>query len=265
MRQYIASFGFDTRRITRPVINSGIDAHDQIVLLQPATNFDNEGEFINDRAADATAELVDFFSQIDDDIRIVSAPITYPPFEVAIRELSALVTDAERATRTGIPQNDAEADAPSLGTKAVKTILCPGGGLRELLFPVSIVAAAHPSHLSRVVMLGDLDSKPTTITLPTVNPHIPDRAEKTFQVFVDETPPLAQDRITGQEYAVETTISVAELSKRTEQSRSTVGRHLDSLEEEGVITSTREGKERVARLTLGAELYFRDTHHHEKA
>jgi CRISPR-associated protein Csa3 len=264
MRQYIASFGFDTRRITRPVINSGIDAHDQIVLLQPASNFDDEGEFTNERAANATAELVEFFNQIDSDIRIVSAPITYPPFDVSIREVSALVTDTERAARNGIPQNDAEAGAPSLGTKMVETILCPGGGLRELLFPVSVVAAAHPSHLSGVVMLGDLDTKPTTITLPTVNPHIPDRTKKTFQAFVDETPPLAKDRITGQADAVDTTISVAELSERTEQSRSTVGRHLDSLEGEGVITSTRDGKERVARLTLGAELYFRDTQQPEK-
>lgn len=258
MRQYIASFGFDTRRITRSVIKSGIDSGDQIVLLQPAVNFDNDGEFVNERAATSTAELVEFFEQIDEDIRIVSAPVVCPPFDVAIREISALVTDPARVARTGVPQNEAEATAPPLGTKAVETIVCPGGGIRELLFVLSVVATAHPSHIEAVVMVGDLHTKPASISLPTVNPHIPDRAEKTFEAFIEATPALSDDRITDRDSAVSTTLSVAELTELTGQSKSTVGRHLDSLEEAGVVESSREGKERVGRLTLGAELYFRE-------
>ncbi|AUV82899.1 hypothetical protein C2R22_15670 [Salinigranum rubrum] len=258
MRQYIASFGFDTRRITRSVIKSGIDSGDQIVLLQPAANFDDDGGFVNERAATSTAELVEFFERIDDDIRIVSAPVICPPFDVAIREVSALVTDPARAAQRGIPQNDAEATAPSLGTKAVETIVCPGGGVRELLFVLSVIAAAHPSHIEEVVMVGDLHTKPASIALPTVNPHIPNRAEKTFEAFIKATQTLSDDRITDGDSAVNTTLSVAELTELTGQSKSTVGRHLDSLEEAGVVKSSREGKERVGRLTLGAELYLRD-------
>jgi len=262
MHQYIAPFGFDTRRVTRAVIREGVDSGDQIVLLQPAVNFESEdGDYPADQAAEATRDLIEFFGQIDDGIRIVSVPISCSPFEVPLQEASALVTDCARAARTGIPQNAAEKSAPPLGTKAVETILCPGGGPRELLFAVGIAAIAHPSHISKVVMHGDLDGSIATLNLPRVNPHISNRVEETFQALVDEMS-LSETRITETTDSDRAELTVTELSETTGKSKSTIGRHLDMLEAEGVVASHRQGKERVARLTLSAELYVRDQRQH---
>lgn len=260
MRQYLAPLGFDTRRVTRPIITRGIDAGDQIVLLQPAANRDtaDNDTYAAEEAAAAVNDLTGFFEQVGEQIRITTALVTCHPFEAAVREVSALITDPARAARVGIPENDAARDAPSLGTKAVETTLCLGGGARELLFATHTAAAAHLSHIDHIVLLGDLHSQPTEVALPQVNPHVPDRVSNTFQAFVDATPALTEGRITGMEDAVATQLTVTEIADRTGQSKSTVGRHLDVLASEGLIESERDGKQRVARLTLTAELYLRD-------
>jgi CRISPR-associated protein Csa3 len=259
MRQYIAPFGFDTRRVTRPVIGEGIDSGDQIVLLQPASNFDAENnDYGTEKARTETENLVEFFGQVDDRIRITSAPVVCNPFEVAVREISALLTDPKRATRVGIAQNDGEESAPPLGSKRVETIVCFGAGPRELLFAAHTASAAHASHVQKTILHGDLSEKPAEVSHPRVNPHISQRVEPTFQAFVEETPPLAQARITDMESAIDTELSVTDISERTDKSKSTVGRHLDELESEGLIETRRGGKERFGRLTLSAELYLRD-------
>lgn len=259
MRQYLAPFGFDTRRVTRPIIAHGIDAGDQVVLLQPATNFDEDGDsYGKSRAKEAVASLVEFFGQIDDEIRVVSVPITSDPFETAIREVSALITDPTRASRVGIAQNEAEGVAPPLGTKAVETILCPGGGPRELLFAAHTAASAHPHHISHTILMGDLTNQPMEIELPRVNPHVPERARETFQALIDVTEPIPRTRIDGIDDGISADLSVTEISQATGQSKSTVGRHLDALESEDVVKTERDGKQRRARLTLTAELLLRD-------
>jgi CRISPR-associated protein Csa3 len=240
------------------VIAEGIDAGDQIALLQPDANFKDDTDYASKRASEETESLVQFFEQIDEKIRIVSVPVTCNPFEVAVREASALVTNSARATNVGIPQNRAEEKAPQLGTKAVETILCVGGGPRELLFAVHTAAAAHTSHVSKTVLLGDLNTKPSEVNIPRINPYISDRVEETFYALIDETPPLTDMQITDMDDAVQTELTVTEISESTGKSKSTIGRHLDTLEEEGVLSSTRRGKERVAQLTLSAELYLRE-------
>lgn len=258
MRQYIATFGFDTRRITRAVIREGVDSGDQIVLLQPTVNFEEEGdEYAAERATEGTRELIEFFNQIDESIRIVSVPVTCSPLRMALQEVSALVTEPARPAEAGIPQNAAAKDAPPLGTKAVETILCPGGGPRELLFAVTIAAAAHLSHISEVVMHGDLDNGVANVNLPQVNPHISDRVEDTFQALINEISPT-RTQTTETDDDSQSELTVTELRELTGKSKSTIGRHLDTLESEGVVFSTRRGKERVACLTLSAELYVRD-------
>lgn len=262
MRQYLAPFGFDTRRVTRPIIARGIDAGDQIVLLQPAANrdetIDNNDSYAAQEAAAAVSDLTDFFKQIDEQIRITTALITCHPFEISVREVSALITDPARAARVGTPENDAARNAPPLGTKAVEMTLCLGGGARELLLATHTAAAAHRTHIDHIVLLGDLSNQPTEVALPQVNPHIPDRVTDTFQAFVDATPALTKTRITEMDDAVATQLTVTEITDRTGQSKSTVGRHLDVLESEGVVDSERDGKQRIARLTLTAELLLRD-------
>lgn len=263
MRQYIAPFGFDTRRVTRTVIGEGVDSGDQIVLLQPTVNFDSEGDdYAAERAAEGTRELVEFFDQINEGIRIASVPVTCSQFDTALREVSALITDPSRAGNVGIPQNVAEEDAPPLGTKAVETILCPGGGPRELLFAATIAATTHPSYISKVVMHGDLHSGVERMNIPRVNPNIPTRVEETFQALVDEMP-STEMRSADIDDRAQTELTVTELSELTGKSKSTIGRHLDTLESEDVVSSVRRGKERVARLTLSAELYVCDQRPHQ--
>ncbi|MFC7009830.1 ArsR/SmtB family transcription factor [Halalkalicoccus salilacus] len=79
-----------------------------------------------------------------------------------------------------------------------------------------------------------------------------------FQTFVDATPPLTETRITGTDDAVATELTVTEITDRTGHSKSTVGRHLNILASEGLIHSERNRKERIAPLTLTAELLLRD-------
>lgn len=126
------------------------------------------------------------------------------------------------------------------------------------MFATHTAAAAHLSHIDHLILLGDLDNQPAEVALPQINPHVPDRVTSTFQAFLDATPALIETRITGMDDAVATQLTVTEIADRTGQSKSTVGRHLDVLASEGLVESERDGKQRVAQLTLTAELFLRD-------
>ena len=51
MHTFISPLGYDTRRVTQPVVQTGLSPADEIVLVRPATESDSE------RATQAIADV----------------------------------------------------------------------------------------------------------------------------------------------------------------------------------------------------------------
>ncbi|WP_417750568.1 hypothetical protein [Salinibaculum rarum] len=64
MTVYISPIGYDSTRITRPILSEGIDKGDQIVLLRP------DGEESDKRAAEAIEDVERMVQQIQPDVKV---------------------------------------------------------------------------------------------------------------------------------------------------------------------------------------------------
>lgn len=183
----------------------------------------NEGDVIvlfrpynDDEDGDsAVADVKQIFSELGPDVEVVVKPVTYDEFETAVLECVDVLTAAEG-----------------------KTIANFGGGPREIFLPFSIAALVVTEEIDTVLQFTDIDEDVRELRLPELFTSPPAKTHKTLQTIA--------------EFGSETTLPT--VAKRSDQSRSTVGRHLDELEAAGAVETGKRGKTRHVSLTLSGQL-----------
>jgi len=127
MRTYIAPLGFDSRRVVRPVLSEGLDADDEIVLLQPS-NASSRGE-------DALDDVEDVLTQVAPDLTLHTEQLPYNDFVETILYCTDLIQAADG-----------------------ETVVILGGGAREILFPLVIATFSNERYIDKILQMGDIDS-----------------------------------------------------------------------------------------------------------
>lgn len=206
MTTFVLPIGFDTRRVTRPIVHHGFDATDTVVLLRPVG--DGEDGSGDDRSSRAIADVRQFLHEIEPDVEITVERIAREGLTETVLDCSDLI---------------ATASDPVVG-------LC--GGPRDILLPLTVAAVLHADHLREAYVFSDIDGQLQTWTLPNLTASVPESTHATLAVLQES----------GQ-------CSLSELAAQVERSKSTVGRHLDALEEAGLVRTWTEGKHRLATVT----------------
>lgn len=214
MRTYISPIGYDTRRVTRPVIKGGIGPEDEVVLLRPADETDEE------RAHQTIADVENLLHEIE------------PNYEQSIRRV-----DTDHFARTVMGCSEVIGAVPD----ERECIVSLSGGARDILLPLTVAAQAHVSAIDTILFFSDLDNTVSEWELPDLTAQIPDRTVDTFEVVVSDG---------GWR-------SVGSITEATDQSRSTVIRHVNDLEDSGVIEADTSGKAKQVRVTISGELLWR--------
>lgn len=209
MTTFVLPIGFDTRRVTRPIVHHGFDATDTVVLVRPVD--DGEDENRADRSSRAIADVREFLHEIEPETGITVERISREDFTQTILDCSNLL---------------AAATEPVVG-------LC--GGPRDVLLPLTVAAVLHADHLQDAYVFSDIDGTIQKWTLPDLTASIPGSARNTLALLQDSEQ-----------------CSLSELADRVERSKSTVGRHLDALEDAGLVRTWTEGKHRQATVTDSA-------------
>lgn len=111
------------------------------------------------------------------------------------------------------------------------------GGPRDVLLPMTVAGVIHASELEFAYVFSDLDQSVDTWTLPNLSPSIPGATQETLGALHHRGP-----------------CSLTELAKYTGSSKSTIGRHLDTLEDAGIVDSWSEGKHRYASINESAHV-----------
>lgn len=208
MRTYVSTIGHYSPRVMRPILDTGLDAADTIVLLRPRND-------TSDRAQDAIQDVQQTVRDLGPGSDVVIENVSYDAFDDAVREI---VDVLEAASGDVIVNFD--------------------GGPREIFFPLAVAALARPNLTDTTLQFRDIDEEIERIDLPNLTDRYPDAAEPTLNAVV------SMDRV----------VTLTEVVDSTGKSRSTVGRHLDALEEAGAVRTWMDGKTRHAEATLGGQL-----------
>lgn len=211
MRTYISPIGYDTRRVTRPVINRGLDSEDELVLLRPG------GETDTERATQTIADVEQFLQEIEPNYRQRVEHVVTDSFEETVRDCCQIVSDVG---------DDRE------------IVVSLGGGARDILLPLTVAALVYARRIDAALFFSDLDNSVQEWTLPDLTARISDRAFRTFEVIVK----------------ADGWLSLSTITEETEQSKSTVIRHVNDLESSNVVVADTSEKAKRVRATFSGEL-----------
>jgi len=211
MRTYISPIGYDTRRVTRPVINRGLDSEDELVLLRPG------GETDTERATQTIADVEQFLQEIEPNYRQRVEHVVTDSFEETVRDCCQIVSDVG---------DDRE------------IVVSLGGGARDILLPLTVAALVYARRIDAALFFSDLDNSVQEWTLPDLTARISDRAFRTFEVIVE----------------ADGWLSLSTITEETEQSKSTVIRHVNDLESSNVVVADTSEKAKRVRVTFSGEL-----------
>lgn len=186
--------------------------------------------------ADDTVVLLrpaeDGSEQSDDAVRDVRQTVRElgPDTSVTVEEINS--TDFETAVLECIDVLEAAKG---------RVVLNFDGGPREIFLPFAVAAVARPELLDRAFQFRDTDQKVRELSIPNLVDRVPKVAEETLW--------------TVSELGEQTTLPA--IAESTGKARSTVGRHLDDLEDADLVRTHKAEKTREVQLTLSGQLRLR--------
>lgn len=167
MQTFVSPIGYDTRRVTRPVLRHGIDSDDHVVVLRPASESDTE------RATQAIADVEQYLHEVD-------AGLSVTVERVPTDDLEATVTACDDILRAA-------------GGEVVVSL---GGGARDVLLPLQIATLCRVDNIDAVLFFSDLDGSVTEWSLPRLTAVVPDRARETLAAVEAANEPVSLSAIT---------------------------------------------------------------------
>lgn len=178
MNTYLSPIGYDSTRVTRPVLSEGIDEGDQIILLRPANDEDDN------RAMEAIEDVKRIIDQIHPDMNVVKRTISLDSSQTAVLECSELI----------IGVND-------------YLVVNFGGGPRELYLPLVTATLAHLDSVDKTLQFSDLDGSVEEISLPRITGDIPDSAAGTLDAIVENQSGIGIPELTEKINTAKSTVS----------------------------------------------------------
>ncbi|EMA11782.1 CRISPR-associated HTH regulatory protein, Csa3 family [Haloarcula vallismortis] len=171
----------------------------------------------SDQSEDAFEEVADVLTQVVSDLKLESEQLPYTDFV----ETTLLCTDLIQAAEG-------------------ETIVVLGGGAREILLPLTVATFSNENYIDTILQVGDIDSSVRRIPQLNLRGNI-SNAETTL--LADLT-------------ALDTPLSISEIATELEKSKSTVARHVDSLESEGFVQTTKEGRTKTVEQTDSGRIFL---------
>mgnify|MGYP006273821253 CR=1 FL=1 len=171
----------------------------------------------SDQSEDAFEEVADVLTQVVSDLELESEQLPYTDFV----ETTLLCTDLIQAAEG-------------------ETIVVLGGGAREILLPLTVATFSNENYIDTILQVGDIDSSVRRIPQLNLRGNI-SNAEATL--LADLT-------------ALDTPLSISEIATELEKSKSTVARHVDSLESEGFVQTTKQGRTKTVEQTDSGRIFL---------
>ena len=171
----------------------------------------------SDQSEDAFEEVADVLTQVVSDLELESEQLPYTDFV----ETTLLCTDLIQAAEG-------------------ETIVVLGGGAREILLPLTVATFSNENYIDTILQVGDIDSSVRRIPQLNLRGNI-SNAETTLLADLTD---------------LDTPLSISEIATELEKSKSTVARHVDSLESEGFVQTAKEGRTKTVEQTASGRIFL---------
>jgi len=122
-----------------------------------------------------------------------------------------------------------------------ETIVILGGGARELLLPLTVATFTSTESVDTVLQVGDIDSSVRKIPQLNLRGNVSD----------------AEARLLANLDTLQTPLSISEIATELEKAKSTIARHISSLESEGFVNTVKQGRSKSVSLTDSGRVFLR--------
>lgn len=122
-----------------------------------------------------------------------------------------------------------------------ETIVILGGGARELLLPLTVATFTSTESVDTVLQVGDIDSSVRKIPQLNLRGNVSD----------------AEARLLANLDTLQTPLSISEIATELEKAKSTIARHISSLESEGFVKTAKQGRSKSVSLTDSGRVFLR--------
>jgi CRISPR-associated protein Csa3 len=171
----------------------------------------------DDRGAEAIADVEQLLQEIEPNISVRVEQIPHDDFETAVMQCSNIIQTADESV-----------------------VVSLSGGARDVLLPLTIATMAHERDIESTLGYSDLDGQVREWPLPNVTATVSDGARET----------LAAIDTNGSE------VSISELTERLGCAKSTITRHINALESEGLVTAWMENRTKIVSMKLSGRLHL---------
>lgn len=186
MRTYVSPLGYDSTRVTRPVLSEGLDSGDALVLLRPGEETDEN------RAKEAVTDVERMLEEIEPEVTITMERVPHDDLPAATLRCS----DVLRAAEGDLVVNFA-------------------GGARDVFLPFAIAVLATVDLVDEVLTFSDVDGTVREWTLPDLGVDVSDGARETLRLVATADGAVSVPTLAEQSEYVKSTVSrhVSELSE----------------------------------------------------
>jgi CRISPR-associated protein Csa3 len=175
----------------------------------------------SERGDDAFVEVEDILTQVVSDLDLETKALPYSDFV----ETTLLCVELIQA-----------ADGES--------IVILGGGAREILLPLTVATFSSPDSVDTILQVGDIDSSVRRIPQLNLRGDVSD-AEAGLLAEVDN---------------LDTPLSISQIADEVGKSKSTVARHVSSLELGGFVSTEKEGRSKKVSITDSGRVFLKTWH-----
>lgn len=137
VRTYISPIGYNSTTVTRPVLSSGLETGDTVILLRPATETDEN------RAQEAITDVERMLTEIEPEVELAVEHVPHDDVRRAILDCSDVLRAAAPARIVNL-----------------------GGGARDVLLPFVVAALTHSGLVDTALFFSDIDGSVREWTLP---------------------------------------------------------------------------------------------------
>jgi len=170
------------------------------------------------RGSDAVAHVEDMVDEIAPGASVTVERIDHSEFETAALECSDVLRAAEG-----------------------ELIVNFGGGAREIFLPLTIAVLAHVELVDTALQYTDIEQQVREWRVPNLTADVSESVWPTLETIAEH----------------DEEVSIPDLTKRSDASKSTVTRHVQALAETALVDTWTDGNTKFATATTAGRLLFR--------
>jgi len=176
-----------------------------------------EQETDDGRAAEAVADVERLLQEIEPTIAVNVEQIPHDEFETAVMRCSDIIGMAEGSV-----------------------VVSLSGGARDVLLPLTVATLSHERDIESTLGYSDIDGQVREWTVPNITTSVSAGARQTLTSIDTNS----------------SEVSIPELTEQRESAKSTVTRHVNTLENDGFVTTRMVNRTKHVSITLAGRLYL---------